>query len=68
MKVVMRLKTVWAALAMMMLAVCPLYVVKMTIDPSPVSIFFLLAPMNAAVYGALGLTLGYTWLALHKQP
>jgi hypothetical protein len=58
----------WNINPQLMLAVCPLYVVKMTIDPSPVSILFLLAPMNAAVYGALGLTLGYVWLALHKQP
>jgi hypothetical protein len=28
-----------------------------------VTTFFLLAPMNAAVYGSLGLTLGYARLA-----
>jgi hypothetical protein len=39
----------------------------MTVDPSLAAIFFLLAPMNAAVYGSLGLTLGYAWLALHKR-
>jgi hypothetical protein len=39
----------------------------MTFDPSLVSVFFLLAPMNAAVYGALGLTLGYLWMALRKR-
>jgi hypothetical protein len=27
----------------------------------------LLAPMNAAVYGSLGLTLGYVWLALRGK-
>lgn len=58
----------WKVNPQLMLAVCPLYVVKMTFDPSPVSIFFLLAPMNAAVYGALGLTLGYVWLALLNNP
>jgi len=42
-----------------MLALCPLYFVKMTFDPSLVAVLFLLAPMNAAVYGALGLTLAY---------
>jgi len=57
----------WNVNPQLMLAVCPMYVVKMTIDPSPETIFFLLAPMNAAVYGALGLTLGYVWLALHQQ-
>ena len=57
----------WNVNPQLMLALCPLYFVKMTIDPSPVSIFFLLAPMNAAVYGALGLTLGCVWSALPKQ-
>jgi hypothetical protein len=58
----------WNVNAQLMLAVCPLYFVKMTIDPSPLSIFFLLAPMNAAVYGALGLALGYVGLALPNNP
>jgi hypothetical protein len=35
-----------------MLLVCPMYFLKMSIDPEPTSIFFILAPMNAAVYGA----------------
>jgi len=39
----------------------------MTIDPPPVVIFFLLAPMNAAVFGALGAALGYARLALHRR-
>jgi hypothetical protein len=39
----------------------------MTFDPSLATTFFLLAPMNAAVYGSLGLTLGYTWLAFRKR-
>jgi hypothetical protein len=47
----------------LMLALCPLYFVRMTIDPSPVEIFFLLAPINAAVYGALGVVLAYACLA-----
>jgi len=57
----------WNLNPQLMLAVCPLYFVKMTIDPSPKSIFFLLAPMNAAVFAALGLTLGYVRLALRKE-
>jgi hypothetical protein len=38
----------------------------MTFDPSPVVIFLLLAPMNAAVYGSLGLTLAHLWIAIRK--
>jgi hypothetical protein len=53
----------WNLNPQIMLAVCPMYFVKLTFDPSPVTIFFLLAPMNAAVYGSLGLTLGCAWLA-----
>ena len=58
----------WNLNPQLMLAVCPLYFVKMTIDPSPVSVFFMLAPMNAAVFGALGITLGYGRLALRREP
>ena len=55
----------WNLNPQLMLALCPMYLVKMTFDPSPVPIFFLLAPMNAAVYGSLGLTMGYAWLCFH---
>ena len=58
----------WNLNSQLMLALCPMYFVKMTIDPSPVSIFFLLAPMNAAVYGSLGVTLGYAGLAFRGRP
>ena len=51
-----------------MLVVCPMYFLKMSIDPSPVPIFFVLAPMNAGVFGSLGLIVGYAWLRLHKEP
>ncbi len=57
----------WNLDPQLMLSLCPLYLVKMTFDPSPVSAFFLLAPMNAGVYGSLGLTLGYAWLAFRKR-
>jgi Ni/Fe-hydrogenase subunit HybB-like protein len=50
-----------------MFLLCPMYFVKMTFDPSLAAVFALLAPMNAAVYGSLGLTLGYAWLALRKR-
>ena len=57
----------WNLDPQLMLALCPMYLVKMMFDPSLVATFLLLAPMNAAVYGALGLTLGYAWLALRKR-
>ena len=57
----------WNLNPQVMFSLCPLYFVKLTFDPSLVTTFFLLAPMNAAVYGSLGLTLGYAWLAFSKQ-
>jgi len=57
----------WNLDPQLMFSLCPLYFVKMTFDPSLVTTFFLLAPMNAAVYGSLGLTLGYVGLAFHKR-
>jgi hypothetical protein len=56
----------WDLDPQLMFSLCPLYLVRMTFDPSLVATFFLLAPMNAAVYGSLGLTLGYVWLAVRK--
>jgi len=57
----------WNLDPQLMFSLCPLYFVKMTFDPSLVATFFLLAPMNAAVYGSLGLTLGFSWLAFRKR-
>jgi hypothetical protein len=57
----------WNLDPQLMFSLCPLYFVKMTFDPSLVTTFFLLAPMNAAVYGSLGLILGYAWLAFRKR-
>jgi hypothetical protein len=57
----------WNLDPQLMLALCPMYLVKMTFDPPPVAIFFLLAPMNAGVYGALGATLGYALLAFRRR-
>ena len=57
----------WSLNPQLMLSLCPMYLVKMTFDPSPVAIFLLLAPMNAAVYGSLGTTLGYVWLVFRKR-
>ncbi len=58
----------WNLPPQLLFILCPLYFVKMTFDPSFMQVFLLLAPMNAGVYGAVGLALGYAWLALHKQP
>jgi len=53
----------WDLNPQLMFALCPMYFVRMTFDPSPAAVFFLLAPMNAAVYGALGAAAGYALLA-----
>ena len=57
----------WDLNPTLMLSLCPMYFVKLAVDPSLVSVFFMLAPMNAAAYGALGVTLGYAWLAFRKR-
>ncbi len=57
----------WSLDPQLMLSLCPMYFVKMTFDPSPLLIFLVLAPMNAAAYGALGLTLGCARLAVRKR-
>jgi len=54
----------WNLNPQLMLALCPMYFVKMTIDPSPLSVYCLLAPMNAAVFGSVGVAAGYASLAL----
>jgi hypothetical protein len=57
----------WDLDPQLMFSLCPLYFVRMTFDPSLVATFLLLAPMNAAVYGSFGLTLGLAWLAFRKR-
>lgn len=57
----------WELNPQVMLLLCPLYFVKMTFDPSPVATFFVLAPMNAAVYGAIGVSLGCAWWRFRKR-
>jgi hypothetical protein len=56
----------WNLNPQLMFSLCPLYFVKMTFDPSLVATFFLLAPMNAAVYGSLGLVVGFARLWIRK--
>jgi hypothetical protein len=57
----------WNLDPQLMFSLCPLYFLRMTFDPSLLATLFLLAPMNAGVYGALGTTLGYAWLAFGKR-
>ena len=57
----------WELNPQIMLSLCPMYLVRMTFDPSLAEIVFLLAPMNAAVYGSVGLSLSYGWLAFRKR-
>ena len=57
----------WNLNPQLMFALCPMYFLRMNFDPSLVLTLFLLAPMNAAVYGALGSTFGYAWLAFRKR-
>jgi hypothetical protein len=57
----------WNLDPQLMLILCPMYFLKMTFDPSPTTTLFLLAPMNAAVFGSLGLTLSYGWMVLQRR-
>jgi hypothetical protein len=59
--------SVWNLSPQVMFALCPMYFLKMNFDPSPLMIFLLLAPLNAGVYGALGLTLRCAWSAFGKR-
>lgn len=56
----------WNLNPQLMLALCPMYLVKMTFDPAPALVFLLLSPMNAAVFGAIGAVVGYA--CLHFRP
>jgi hypothetical protein len=57
----------WNLDPLLMLSICPMYVVRMTFDPAPAWIFLILAPMNAAVFGALGVAVGYALLAFRRR-
>jgi hypothetical protein len=57
----------WDLNPTLMLSLCPMYFLRLTIDPSLVVVLFMLAPMNAGAYGALGVSLGYAWLAYGKR-
>jgi hypothetical protein len=47
--------------------VCPACALTLTVDPSLGTVLVLLAPLNAAVYGAFGGTLGYIVLAIRNR-
>ncbi len=57
----------WELNPQLMFLLCPMYLVKMQFDPSAVTTFFVLAPMNAGAFGAVGTTLGLAWLRFGKQ-
>ncbi|HVI07193.1 MAG TPA: hypothetical protein VND65_02750, partial [Candidatus Binatia bacterium] len=56
----------WNLDPLFMLSLCPMYVIRMNVDPPPAAIFFVLAPMNAATYGALGAAAGFILGAVRK--
>jgi hypothetical protein len=57
----------WNLDPQLMLSLCPMYFLRMTFDPSAAATFLLLAPLNAAVYGGIGLTFAYAWLAFSSR-
>jgi hypothetical protein len=46
---------------------CPVYIVRETFDPRAVEIFLILAPIDAAVYGALGSVSGFALSVGHER-
>jgi hypothetical protein len=46
--------------------VCPACVLTVTVDPSPLSVLLVLSPMNAAVYGSIGGTIGWLSVLLRR--
>jgi hypothetical protein len=58
----------WNLDAQLMFLLCPMYFLKQQFDPSLPMTFFLLGPLNAGVFGALGLSLRCVSWALGKRP
>jgi hypothetical protein len=56
----------WDLNPLLPLSLCPMYVIRMTLDPPPQAIFLILAPLNAATYGALGVATGCALLAFRR--
>jgi len=48
-------------------AVCPACALTITVDPSLASVLLILAPINAAVYGAMGATVGLMLVATRRR-
>lgn len=46
---------------------CPAYIVRTTIDPRPVFLLAVLAPIDAAIYGAAGVALAHGWLVVRGR-
>ena len=57
----------WNLDPQVVLSLCPMYFVRLAVDPELVTVFFMLAPMNAGAYGALGATLGCAWLVFRRR-
>jgi cellobiose-specific phosphotransferase system component IIC len=57
----------WHLTAQTVYLVCPACVLTVTVDPSLGTVMLLLAPMNAAVYGSLGVLLGHLFLAVRNR-
>lgn len=57
----------WGLPTQLMLCLCPMYLVRMTFDPSAVWVFLILAPMNAAAFGSIGVAIGYLGLAFRRK-
>jgi hypothetical protein len=57
----------WHLSANMIYAVCPSCVLTITVDPSFGAVALVLAPLNAAIYGALGALLGYCFLGVRNR-
>jgi hypothetical protein len=46
--------------------VCPACVLTVTVDPSPISVLLVLGPVNAAVFGSIGGTVGWLSVLLRR--
>ena len=57
----------WSPTPELVFSVCPACALTITADPSPQTVLLLLAPLSAAVYGALGGTLGCLFVVLQKH-
>ena len=57
----------WHPRPMLIFGACPACVLTVTVDPSPISVLLILAPLNAAVYGSLGGALGYIFVGLRRR-